>query len=598
MSEIAVRLEKLRMQMEDRGVDAVLIPTSDYHGSEYVGDYFACREYITGFTGSAGTALVLKDWAGLWTDGRYFVQAAAQLAGSGVELMKMGQPGVPTVEAYLEQNLPAGGTLGFDGRVVNARTGEKLEKLLEDRKVTIAFRETLVDRIWENRPSLSAEPVWILDEKYAGKSASHKIADLRAAMNALRADVHVMTTLDDIMWLLNIRGNDVPCNPVALSYLAVTRTEIFLFLNETVVSDEVRTYLEANGVTICPYNDIYEYVAGLQNRRILLEKRQVNYAIVKSIDKSNRVIDRMNPTVMAKARKNPTEIENLKAAHIRDGVAMTRYIYWLKQNVGKVPMTECSVADRLDELRKECGAMQPSFATISAYGANAAMCHYHAEPDSCATIEAKGLYLVDSGGQYLEGTTDVTRTIALGAVTEEEKFHYTLVLMGMLRLGRVRFLRGASGLTLDFAAREPLWKYGLDFNHGTGHGVGYLLNVHERPVGIRFRVVPERQDSVSFESGMVCSDEPGLYIEGKHGIRTENLMYCLEDEQTEYGSFLRFEYLTYVPIDLEPVDVSLMEPEDVAALNAYHEKVFEKIAPYLTTEEATWLRQVTRPLEK
>ena len=581
MIGIAERIQQLRDLMAERRIDAYLVPTSDYHETEYVGEHFACRRYITGFTGSAGTALIMQDWAGLWTDGRYFVQAARELQETGVELMKMTQPGVPTVEEYLAEHMPEFGILGFDGRVINGEMGERLKELLEGKRVTFAYTEALIGEIWDERPKLSAEPVWILDEKYAGKSAAEKIADLRGEMKKERADVHIVTTLDDIVWLLNIRGNDVPCNPVVLSYLAVTMEDIYLFINPEVVSGEVRSYLEGLGVTIRPYQDIYTYAGEIRHLRVLLEKSKVNYMILQNLDSSNRVIDRMNPTVLAKAQKNPTEIENLKKAHIRDGVAMTKFLYWMKQNIGKIPMTECSVADYLEKLRMDQGALDLSFTTISAYGANAAMCHYHAVPESCAVLEPKGLYLVDSGGQYLEGTTDITRTFALGPVTDQEREHFTLVLISMLRLGHVKFLQGCSGLSLDYVAREPLWKRGLDYNHGTGHGVGYLLNVHERPVGIRFRVVPERQDSTPFMPGMVCSDEPGLYIEGSHGIRTENMVYCREDEKTAFGQFLGFEYLTYVPIDLEPLDVRLMEDRDIEYLNAYHEQVYEKIAPYL-----------------
>lgn len=596
MIGIAERIQQLRDLMAERRIDAYLVPTSDYHETEYVGEHFACRRYITGFTGSAGTALIMQDWAGLWTDGRYFVQAARELQETGVELMKMNQPGVPTVEEYLAEHMPEFGILGFDGRVINGEMGQRLKELLEGKRVTFAYTEALIGEIWDDRPKLSAEPVWILDEKYAGKSAAEKIADLRGEMKKERADVHIVTTLDDIVWLLNIRGNDVPCNPVVLSYLAVTMEDIYLFINPEVVSGEVRSYLERLGVTIRPYQDIYTYAGEIRHSWVLLEKSKVNYMILQNLDSSNRVIDRMNPTVLAKAQKNPTEIENLKKAHIRDGVAMTKFLYWMKQNIGKIPMTECSVADYLEKLRMDQGALDLSFTTISAYGANAAMCHYHAVPESCAVLEPKGLYLVDSGGQYLEGTTDITRTFALGPVTDQEREHFTLVLISMLRLGHVKFLQGCSGLSLDYVAREPLWKRGLDYNHGTGHGVGYLLNVHERPVGIRFRVVPERQDSTPFMPGMVCSDEPGLYIEGSHGIRTENMVYCREDEKTAFGQFLRFEYLTCVPIDLEPLDVSLMEDRDIEYLNAYHEQVYEKIAPYLTEEEATWLKDATRPV--
>ncbi|MGN0159751.1 MAG: aminopeptidase P family protein [Brotaphodocola sp.] len=598
MNTIVERLSKLRNLMKERGIDAYLVPTSDYHESEYVGEHFACRKYITGFTGSAGTALITEDWAGVWTDGRYFVQAAAELKDTGIELMKMNQPGVPKVEEFLEKNMRVNGILGFDGRVINAQMGERLEEALSHKFGRIHYSEELIGEIWENRPELPAEPIWILDERYAGKSAAEKISDLRREMEKQHANVHIITTLDDIVWLLNIRGNDIPCNPVVLSYLIITMDTIYLFINERVVSDEVRKYLHGLGVMLMPYDGIYEFVEHITDSVVLLEKAKVNYAIVSNLDDTDRIIDQMNPTVLMKAKKNPIEIENLKAAHIKDGIVMTKFIYWLKHNIGKRTITECDAADMVDRMRIEQGALDESFTTISAYGPNAAMCHYHAVPESCALLEPKGLYLIDSGGQYLEGTTDITRTVALGPVTDEEKLHYTLVLMSMLRLGNVKFLEGCSGLSLDYVAREPLWSRGLDYDHGTGHGIGYLLNVHERPVGIRYRIVPERQDSLPFMSGAVVSDEPGLYIEGKYGIRTENQMFCKEDEKNAYGQFLKFEFLTCVPIDLEPVDISIMEERDIAYLNAYHAKVYENIAPYLTEEEAEWLKEVTRPVGK
>lgn len=598
MNVIAERVLKLRKLMEERDIDAYLVPTSDYHESEYVGEHFACRKYITGFTGSAGTALIMKDWAGLWTDGRYFVQAAAELKETGVELMKMGEPGVPTLESFLEEHMPEKGVLGFDGRVINAQMGEHLEELLSEKKVMINSYEALVDEIWEERPEIPTRPIWLLEEKYAGKSAKEKIAELRKEMERNHANVHIITTLDDIAWLLNIRGDDIPCNPVALSYLIMTQEEISLFINLKSVSDEVLEYLSKLGVNVLPYQDVYEFAARITDCKVLLEKGKVNYAIVNYLDSSNEIINKMNPTSPMKAAKNETEIENLKLAHIKDGVAVTKFIYWMKHNIEKVTLNECEAADMLDNLRKEHGALELSFHTISAYGANAAMCHYHAVPETCINLEPKGLYLVDSGGQYLEGTTDITRTFALGPVTEEEKLHYTLVLMGMLRLGNVKFKEGSTGLTLDYAAREPLWERGLDYNHGTGHGIGYLLNVHERPMGIRYRVVAERQDSMPIVPGAVISDEPGLYIEGKHGIRIENQMFSKVAEETSYGRFLKFEFLTYVPIDLEPVDVSIMTEQDLTYLNEYHAKVYEKIAPHLTEEEAQWLKEVTRPLKK
>ncbi len=589
------RLNELRRLMDERHMDAYLIPTSDFHESEYVGEYFKCRKFITGFTGSAGTAVVTRDDAGLWTDGRYFVQAARELEGSGFRLQKMDEEGVPTVEEYLADVLPEGGVLGFDGRVVNSRLGEAMAEALEEKHVTFSCEEDLVGAIWADRPPMSDRPVWILEETYAGKPAKDKIAELRRGMKEARATVHVLTTLDDIVWLLNIRGDDIPFNPVVLSYVVVTESEFYLFINEKTLDGQVRDYLQKLGVTVKPYNDIYGFVKALRKERVLMESSCVNYAIKNSLDSSNKIVDRMNPTVMAKAVKNPVEIENERRAHIKDGVAMTKFIFWLKKNIGVTDMTEISVSDYLEELRRQQeGNLGLSFNTISAYGENAAMCHYAATPESNKTLKPEGLYLIDSGGQYYEGTTDITRTVALGPVTDEEREHFTLVAMSMLRLGHAKFLYGCRGLSLDYIARQPMWERGLNYNHGTGHGVGYLLNVHERPNGIRYKMVPERMDSAVIEEGMICSDEPGIYIEGSHGIRTENLIVCRKAEKNEYGQFMEFEYLTFVPIDLDALDVSLMEKRDIQYLNEYHRQVYEKISPYLTREEQEWLKEATR----
>lgn len=607
MNVIRDRLDALRKLMKERGMDAYMIPTADFHESEYVGEHFKCREYMTGFTGSAGTALITMDEACLWVDGRYYVQAAAQLKDSTVTMMKMGQEGVPSLGAYLEDKMPEGGCLGFDGRVVNAAEGLALEEMLRERGARISYGEDLAGMIWQERPELSAEPAWVLDERYAGKSALDKIADVREAMEKAHASVHVLTSLDDIAWLLNIRGNDILYNPVVLSYALVTMDQLYLFVNSSVLEgkaypyleDEkgisVREYLERTGVTVMPYDGVYDMVEGLKNEKVLLEKCRINYAVYRLIDGSNKVIDRINPTASMKAVKNDVEIENEKRAHIKDGVAMTKFIYWLKKNTGRIPMDEISVSDYLGKLRMDQeGCIGLSFATISAYGAHGAMCHYSATPESSIPLEPRGLYLIDSGGQYYEGTTDITRTIAMGPVTDEEKEHFTLVLMSMLRLGDVKFLHGCRGLSLDYAAREPLWRRGLNYEHGTGHGVSYLSSVHERPNGIRFKMVPERQDNAVMEAGMITSDEPGVYIEGSHGIRTENLVLCVEDEKNEYGQFLRFEYLTYVPIDLEVIDREIMTERDVELLNRYHEQVYEKISPYLDEDERVWLAEATR----
>ena len=607
MNVVRDRLDALRKLMKERGMDAYMIPTADFHESEYVGEHFKCREYMTGFTGSAGTALITMDEACLWVDGRYYVQAAAQLKDSTVTMMKMGQEGVPSLGVYLEDKMPEGGCLGFDGRVVNAAEGLALEEMLRERGARISYGEDLAGMIWQERPELSAEPAWVLDERYAGKSALDKIADVREAMEKAHASVHVLTSLDDIAWLLNIRGNDILYNPVVLSYALVTMDQLYLFVNSSVLEGKaypyledakgisVREYLERTGVTVMPYDGVYDMVEGIKNEKVLLEKCRVNYAVYRLIDGSNKVIDRINPTASMKAVKNDVEIENEKRAHIKDGVAMTKFIYWLKKNTGRIPMDEISVSDYLGKLRMDQeGCIGLSFATISAYGAHGAMCHYSATPESSIPLEPRGLYLIDSGGQYYEGTTDITRTIAMGPVTDEEKEHFTLVLMSMLRLGDVKFLHGCRGLSLDYAAREPLWRRGLNYEHGTGHGVSYLSSVHERPNGIRFKMVPERQDNAVMEAGMITSDEPGVYIEGSYGIRTENLVLCVEDEKNEYGQFLRFEYLTYVPIDLEVIDREIMTERDVELLNRYHEQVYEKISPYLDEDERVWLAEATR----
>lgn len=597
MSTVNERIKALRELMAERGMDAYLVPTADFHESEYVGSHFECRRFITGFTGSAGTAVITKKEAGLWTDGRYFVQAAKQLKDSEVKLFKMGQEGVPAIEEYLEKVMPENGCLGFDGRVVNDELGESLLEKFKKKSVTAKSSEDLIGMLWTDRPSLPANKVWVLDTKYAGKTAEEKISDLRAAMKKRKATVHILTTLDDIVWLLNIRGNDVPCNPVVLSFAVVTEDKFFLFINENTLDEEVKAYLKGLNVQVKPYEDIYVLVKAFRNEKILLEKSHVNFSICQSLDQTNEIINEMNPTSAAKAVKNPVEMENMRKAHIKDAVAMIHHLRWMKENIGKIEMDEISVQEHLDHLREETeGNLGLSFNTISAYGENAALCHYSATPETNKKLEPRGLYLVDSGGQYYEGTTDITRTIALGSVTEEEKKYFTLIAACMLRLLNVKFPYGCHGYNFDLAARELLWREGLDFNHGTGHGVGYLLNVHERPNGVRWRIVPERQDNAVFEEGMVTSDEPGLYLEGKFGIRTENLMLCVKDVKNEYGQFMKFENLTWVPIDLDAIDVKWLEKRDLDLLNEYHRQVYEIMAPHLEEDDRKWLEKATRAI--
>ncbi|MDD7388300.1 MAG: aminopeptidase P family protein [Lachnospiraceae bacterium] len=584
-------IEKLRGYMKEAGVDAWMVNSSDFHDSEYPGDYFKQRSFLSGFTGSAGTLVVTAEEAGLWTDGRYFVQAAHQLEGSGITLYKMGQKDVPTVAEFLADRLPENGCLGFDGRTVGQEYYLELKKALEEKHVRFSLMEDLGDKVWEDRPALSCEKVWILDaEKYSGMTAADKIEKVRESMKKAGATVHLLTSLDDIAWLFNIRGGDVECNPVALSYAAVTMTEAVLFVQEAALDREVREALEAQGITIQPYNDIYNYTASIgASETVMLESSRVNCAIYAKLPETVKVIDQMNPETVMKAVKNPVEQENIVKAHVKDGVAMVKFLYWLKQNIGKIPMTELSAAAYLDKKRSEQeGFLDLSFETISAYGSNAAMCHYSATEETDTELKPEGFLLVDSGGQYMEGTTDITRTIVLGPITEKQKLHYTLVLKGMIDLASAHFIYGCIGASMDILTRGPLWQYGLDYNHGTGHGVGYLLNVHEGPQRIHWNARGGAKAVI--EPGMLTSDEPGMYLEGEYGIRTENLVICKEAANNEYGRFLEFETVTLAPIDKEAIDISLMTPDEIDWLNRYHEKVYTVLSPYLEKEEADWLK--------
>lgn len=597
-SVIKERLTALRALMQEKGMDVYMIPTDDFHASEYVGAYFACRKYITGFTGSAGTAVVTKDMAGLWTDGRYFIQAEQQLEGSTVELFKMGEPGVPTVHEFLEKTLQEGQCLGFDGRTVGAKEAEQLEAALGKKGVKISCAEDLVGMIWNDRPELSCEPVKELDVQWAGKSRQEKCADIRSEMEKKQADVFLLTSLDDIAWLLNIRGGDVPCNPVVLSYLAMTQKEIVLFANEKAFSEEVTASLTADGVTLKPYDAVYEYASEIPaDQTVLLCKEKANSRLVTSIPSGVKILDEENLTLLPKAIKNAVEVENMRKAHIKDGVAVTKFIYWLKQNVGKMEITELSAGEYLNQLRyQQENNMGLSFEPIISYGEHAAINHYSATPETDIPIEAKGLVLADTGGQYLEGTTDITRTIVVGPLTDDQKKYFTAVLRGTLNLAAAKFRYGCRGINLDYLARGPLWELGQDYNHGTGHGVGYYLNVHEAPNGIRWRIVPERNDSAVLEEGMITSDEPGYYVEGEYGIRHENLILCKKAEKNEWGQFMCFEHLTMVPFDLDGIVPEQMSERERQLLNDYHAEVYEKIAPFLEEEERAWLKEATRAI--
>ena len=595
---IPERLTALREEMKRRSIDIYVVPTADFHESEYVGEHFKARKFITGFTGSAGTAVITLKEAGLWTDGRYFVQAEKQLEGSTVTLYRMAEEGVPAVEEFVKDKLPQGGCIGFDGRTVNGAWGEKFVAIAEEKKGSLFVGEDLINLIWTDRPELSKAPLFILEEKYSGKNTAEKIKDVRAKMAEEGADVHILTSLCDIAWLLNIRGGDIQSVPVVLSYLVLTRDQCIWFLQEEVVDDTIRAYLKENHIETRPYDDIYTYVPTIpESTVVLMNKSSVNYRICSELNKNIQVINKPNPTELMKAVKNPVEVDNTRLAHVKDGVAVTKFMYWLKTNIGKIPMTEISASDYLEARRREQeNFIDLSFTTISAYGANAAMMHYSATPESNTELKPEGFLLVDSGGHYYEGTTDITRTFVLGPISDEMKQHFTAVCRSNMKLANAKFLYGACGLNLDILARGPLWDMGIDYKCGTGHGVGYILNVHEGPNGFRWKIVPERHDSGVLEEGMITTDEPGVYLEGKYGIRTENELVCRKAEKNEYGQFMEFENITYAPIDLDGIDPEQMSPREKQMLNDYHKKVYEVLSPYMTEEENEWLKKYTRAI--
>lgn len=594
--EIKERVELLRNKMKEEKIDYYLIPTSDYHNSEYVGDYFKVREYFSGFTGSNGTLLVGKKEAGLWTDGRYFIQAEKELSGSGIALFRMQEEDVPTIIEYLEQNVKEGEAIGFDGRVITASYGKEIEKALEPKKAVFRYEKDIAGNLWENRPKRSCKPIMVLPEAYCGQSVSDKLSKLRKAMEEKECEAHLLTKLDDIMWLLNIRGGDIECNPVALSYCFITMTDAHLFVEQDAVNDKLRQYAAESGITLQNYEEAADFLISVSGCKVLLDDKNVNYALYRCLEKGAEIVTAINPTERWKAVKNPVELEWMEKVYLQDSVALTKFIYWLKKHIGTMPIDEYSAAMHMDSLRKEIdGFLDLSFPTICAYRENAAMMHYQATASDHKELQPEGMLLIDSGGQYKGGTTDVTRTIVLGKIDEEVKKHFTAVAVGMLNLGAARFLYGCTGRNLDILARGAVWELGIDYKCGTGHGIGYMLNVHEGPQNIRWRF-PDNTKEAVIEAGMVVSNEPGVYIEGSHGIRTENIMVARNGEKNGDGQFLYFDMLTFVPIDLEAIEPSYMQKRDIERLNAYHKQVYEKVSPYLSEEERIWLKEATRPV--
>lgn len=590
------RIAKLREKMKERGMDVYIVPTADFHQSEYVGEHFKARKFMTGFSGSAGTAVFTLEEARLWVDGRYFIQAAKQIEGTTVEMMKMGEPGVPTIDEYLETAIPENGTLGFDGRVVAMGAGLRYEKIVNEKKGKIIYTEDLVDEIWEDRPELSKEPVFVLEEKYTGETTESKLKRIREFMKECGATVHVLTTLDDICWTLNIRGNDIEFFPLVLSYAIITMEQMHLYIEKEKLGSEIQESFLKDGIVIHPYNDIYEEIKSYgANETFLIDPARLNYALYGNICSDAKKVEKQNPEELLKGIKNKVEVENIRQAQIKDSVAHIRFMKWIKENVGKMKITEMSAAEKLDEFREEMGNfIRPSFEPISSYGEHAALCHYTSSPETDVELKEGNVFLTDTGAGFYEGSTDITRTYALGEIPDIMKEHFTLIVMCNLGLASARFVKGCSGSNLDPFARKPLWDRGLDFNHGTGHGVGYLLNIHEGPENIGWR--SRGSNIVELQAGMIFTDEPGIYIEGSHGVRLENELLVCEGEKNEYGQFMYLEPLTYVPFDLDAVKIEMLSEEYKKLLNDYHKTIYEKISPYLNEEEKDWLKEYTREI--
>ncbi|MDU5105070.1 aminopeptidase P family protein [Clostridium sp.] len=583
-------LEQLREVMKGENIDYYIIPSSDAHQSEYVAEYFKGREFISGFTGSAGTLLVGRKEAYLWTDGRYFIQADKELNGSGISLMKIRTPGYPTIEEWIRSNIKANETLGFDGKVFSVKEYEGYLNIAKEIGFNINMGNDLLDNIWTDRPELPQDKIFIHDEKYAGKSSSEKLKEVRRNMESKKGDFYILSSLDDIAWLCNIRGNDIKFNPVALAYVVVGKDYANLYINNNKLDDITKNKLYNEGFIIKEYDEIEEDVK-LLNGAVIFDEVRLNAKIFTALNDKVKLIRETNITTNLKAIKNEVEIANWEISQVRDGVAMVKFIKWLKGNIGKEKITEISASNKLRDFRAEGENYKgDSFGTIAGYKEHAAMMHYSATEASDYELKPEGMFLLDSGAQYLDGTTDITRTFILGPITEEEKRDYTLVLQGHIALSTARFLRGSTGLNLDVLARKPLWDYGIDYKCGTGHGLGFFLNVHEGPQAIR-----PMGNSTELEPGMVITNEPGVYKEGKYGIRTENTIIVEKDlVSEEFGEFYKFRTISYCPIDLEGVNVEMLSSQEKAWLNNYHKMVFEKLSPYLNEEEKEFLKHETR----
>lgn len=595
MNEINQRLESLREVMRREHLSAFIFPSTDAHQSEYVADHWQGRTWISGFNGSAGTAVVTMKSAALWTDSRYFLAAEEQLKGTEFQLMKLKIEGTPTISEWLAQELQnENAEVGLDGMVNSYHeTMGLIADLRKSGGITVRTNLDPLGLIWTDRPAIPANPVEIQPMEFAGESVASKISRIRTALRQRHADGMLISALDDIAWTLNLRGTDVHCVPVFVSYLLISSQQVSLYVDSAKINDEVKAYLTENGISLYPYNKVAEGLERYSEYNILLDGDETSYFLWKTV-KCQEIIAGNSPVPAMKAQKNDREIAGFRQAMLRDGVAMVKFLRWLKPAVEAGGQTEISIDRKLTSLRAEQHLFRDiSFDTIAGYQAHGAIVHYEATPETDVALKPEGLILIDSGAQYQDGTTDITRTIALGPVTEEMKHVYTLVLKGHIQLELAKFPDGASGTQLDALARECMWREGYNYLHGTGHGVGAYLSVHEGPHQIRMEWKP-----TPLRAGMTVTDEPGLYLSGKFGVRIENTLLIKDYQTTEFGKFLQMESLTLCPIDLTPVDFSMLQPEEIEWLDTYHRDVFEKLSPYLEGEDLEWLREATRPVDR
>ena len=589
---IKKRIQDLRQWMVQANVEAFIIPSTDPHLSEYVAPHWQSREWISGFTGSAGTIVVTQQEAGLWTDSRYFLQAAQQLEGSGIDLYKEMLPETPSITEFLCQRLKAGESVGIDSSVFSMQEANRLEKELAGWQICLQALPDPMETIWINRPNLPEAPAYLYETKYAGKTCAEKLETLRSEMKSIGVNAILLSALDEIAWTLNLRGSDVHCNPVVVSYLLVSMEEAHYFIEPQKLTEEVCNFLKDNHITYHPYKDIYTFLTELKDTDILLTPDKTNYAIYTAASRSCRIKEAPSPVALLKAVRNEQEIQGLRAAMHRDGVALVKFLKWLEKAVPQGGQTEMSIDRKLHELRAEQPLyMGESFDTIAGYGPHAAIVHYEASPETDAPLQPRGFLLLDSGAQYLDGTTDITRTIALGPLTEEEKTDYTLILKGHIDLAMAVFPEGTRGAQLDVLARMPIWQHHMNFLHGTGHGVGHFLNVHEGPQSIRMNENP-----VTLRSSMVTSNEPGVYKANSHGIRTENLVLTVSAGEGMFGHYLKFETVTLCPICTRGIIRDMLTQEEINWLNQYHQTVYEQLSPSLNEEERQWLKQACKEI--